>query len=608
MSPRAVELIAWALAHSLWQATAAAALFALVDALAPVRKARLRYAAGLLTLCAQLAAPVLTLLVLARTAAPPPSVLGPSAGGGDGLRVAYWTASVWALGAAMMGLRLLLGVAGARRLILRAEPLPTAWTAQLEALCERLRVRRKVRWLASRFLDVPLTVGSLRPVVLIPLSALTGMPPQTLELLATHELLHVRRFDYLFNLLQSAIEVVLFFHPAVWWVSRCVRAEREACCDDGVVRAGADPLAYARALATLEQQRRAELVLSSNGGALMWRIQRLMQSGAGRQSYVSSWGVLAALVGLASAGLVLAAAPSARLSSRWLPPALEPYRGAIEAAAARHQVDADLLAVMVLAESAADARAKSPYGARGLMQLMPKTAERVAAARQLPFSVAQLEDPAFNVDLGAAYLAQQLSRFERAADPTALAVAAYNAGPERAQAWSEGREPLSTETDRYQQLVLGMWRERGGERSSAYEAWRERQRTKAADRAVAPVAVSKVTLPFGTQPNPFDGKPYAHSGVDIAAPTGTSVLAPLDGVVEEVSSDAERGTVVVLSHGGGFKTRYHHLGGVQVRAEQPVRKGEAFATVGATGKVTGPHVHFEVLDLGQAFDPAPFLR
>ncbi len=604
----AAELVTWTLAHSLWQATLAAALFAALDLAAGPSRARLRYGAALATLAVQAAAPVLTFALLWSEAAPQ-GVL--PLGGAAQTAVPRWVASAWGVGAALMGLRLCAGVWGVRRLVARAHPLRDEWRLRLEALRARVGVRKPVRWLASWLCEVPVTVGHLRPVVLIPVSALAGLSVPELELLVAHELWHVRRWDYLVNLLQSVVEAALFFHPAVWWVSARVRAEREACCDDGVVRAGADPLAYARALTALEAQRRAkpgELALASNGGALMWRVKRLVQRGAAPRAQASAWGVLSAAAVVLTAGWVLAAAPSARVQSPWLPPALEPYRAEIEGAAAKAQVDADLLAVMVLAESSADPRAVSPGGARGLLQLMPATAQKLSVARGLPYAVERLDEPAFNLELGARYLAEQLARFASAEDPVALAVAAYNAGPEKVEAFTQGRGALPAETQGYQRLVLGMWRERAASRSTAFEAWRERVLGKVAARAVRPVAGARVTLAYGAQTHPFDGKPYEHAGVDLPAALGTPVLAPLDGVVKEVSADEQRGTVVVLQHKGGLQTRYHHLGEVQVRAEQAIKQGQPFATVGTTGKTTGPHVHYEVVDLGRPVDPAGFLR
>jgi beta-lactamase regulating signal transducer with metallopeptidase domain len=118
----------------------------------------------------------------------------------------------------------------------------------------------------------------LRPVILLPASALTGLSPQQLEAIIAHELAHIRRHDYLINLLQTVVETLLFYHPAVWWVSRRIRQEREHCCDDLAVAVCGDALTYARALLEMEQLRAAgpQLAMAANGGSLMNRIQRLV--------------------------------------------------------------------------------------------------------------------------------------------------------------------------------------------------------------------------------------------------------------------------------------------------------------------------------------------
>jgi TonB family protein len=151
----------------------------------------------------------------------------------------------------------------------------------------------------SALVQVPTVIGWLRPVVLIPASCLTGLSTMQIEAILAHELAHIRRHDYLVSVLQSVIETLLFYHPAVWWVSRQVRRERECCCDEMAVAVGGDRLAYARALSALEERRSysPEFVLGANGGVLTMRIKRLLgckESSAASQ--LVSIALLAALV------------------------------------------------------------------------------------------------------------------------------------------------------------------------------------------------------------------------------------------------------------------------------------------------------------------------
>ena len=130
-------------------------------------------------------------------------------------------------------------------------PAPSEWQQALDRLKTRIRVSRPVRLLVSSLVQAPAVVGWLRPVVLVPVGALAGLPAEQIEALLVHELAHIRRHDYLVNVLQSVVEALLFYHPAVWWVSGHIRTEREQCCDDVAVSVSGDVLTYARALAEI---------------------------------------------------------------------------------------------------------------------------------------------------------------------------------------------------------------------------------------------------------------------------------------------------------------------------------------------------------------------
>jgi soluble lytic murein transglycosylase-like protein len=161
---------------------------------------------------------------------------------------------------------------------------------------------------------------------------------------------------------------------------------------------------------------------------------------------------------------------------RWLPPSLARYEAELTQAAQRHGVDPALVAIVSLVESLGDPQAESPGGARGLMQLMPGTAASIAAERQLAgHTLERLFEPAYNLDLGAWYLAQQLASFgsgaavERSVE---LAAVAYNGGPELARAYLERGAALWPETARYRDLVVGMWNERAQPESPTFSAWK----------------------------------------------------------------------------------------------------------------------------------------
>jgi GWxTD domain-containing protein len=209
-----------------------------------------------------------------------------------------WIVAAWLLGAGLFSMRSLIGWIAAMRLkrsgVCAAEE---AWRNTLERLSDRIRLSRPVKLLESCLTDVPIVVGFLRPAILIPAALFTGFPPDQLEFILIHELAHIRRGDYLVNLLQSLVEDVLFYHPAVWWVSSVMRAERENCCDDIVVDETHNARGFAAALAALEQNRWSahEAALAVNGGHLMNRVRRLLE-GRDRPHFAVSQAFFAGLL------------------------------------------------------------------------------------------------------------------------------------------------------------------------------------------------------------------------------------------------------------------------------------------------------------------------
>ena len=190
-----------------------------------------------------------------------------------------WIVSLWLVGLLALSSRLTIGLRHVQRLKSKdVVPVTAQLQAHLVDLCERMRISRSVHLLESALIQVPTTIGSLRPVVLLPASALTGLTPSQLEMIMAHELAHIRRHDYLFNLIQTVIEILFFYHPTVWWIGNRVRVERENCCDDLAVAVCGDPLTYAHALTKMEQLRGVspQLAMAANNGSLLHRICRLV--------------------------------------------------------------------------------------------------------------------------------------------------------------------------------------------------------------------------------------------------------------------------------------------------------------------------------------------
>jgi uncharacterized protein (TIGR03435 family) len=192
---------------------------------------------------------------------------------------ANWIVFAWLIGVLFFSIRLAGGWMMTQRLRSQlTRPVPPAWQQRFDELQCRLSLSRPIQLAASPLIHTPTVIGWWRPMVLVPLSAVTGLEPDLVAGLLAHELTHVRRHDYLVNALQCAVEAVLFYHPAVWWLSRQIRDAREQCCDDVAVSLCGDTLSYVRALAELETQRaivRAPAVAAS-GGSLSGRIARLL--------------------------------------------------------------------------------------------------------------------------------------------------------------------------------------------------------------------------------------------------------------------------------------------------------------------------------------------
>lgn len=188
--------------------------------------------------------------------------------------------SIWLFGVFILSVRAIGGWILVQRLKRKYnKEASTEWQETLVELAKRLRVSRPVRLCESALAEVPTAIGWLRPVILVPVGALTGLSAQQIEALLAHELAHIRRYDYLVNIFQTVIETFLFYHPAVWWVSRQIRTEREHCCDDLAVAMCGNVLTYARALTDLEGLRhnmKEQFAMASDGGSLTHRVKRLL--------------------------------------------------------------------------------------------------------------------------------------------------------------------------------------------------------------------------------------------------------------------------------------------------------------------------------------------
>ena len=325
-----VQTAGWALLHFLWQGCLIGLLLFCAQVLGARQSAQMRYRSACAALLLMALAPLVTMNVLRG-----PSVVNttlaqrlepfqtdrwstatsfeaftPSWPSILNEKIQHWLPWImagWLCGVCLLSLRLVGGVFYTRRLTRRGTaPVDPEWQERLLRVCQQLRISQSVRLLESACVQVPTVIGWLRPVILLPASTLTGLTTMQLEAILAHELAHIRRQDYFVNLLQTAVETLLFYHPAVWWVSWQVRVEREHCCDDVAVTVQGNALTYARALAELEllRAREPKLALAANGGSLLERIERVLGRSRSLNSQPASWlagaMVVTSLVGLAA--------------------------------------------------------------------------------------------------------------------------------------------------------------------------------------------------------------------------------------------------------------------------------------------------------------------
>jgi beta-lactamase regulating signal transducer with metallopeptidase domain len=328
------DALGWSLLHFVWQGILIALVLSGVLALLRNARPHVRYAAN----CAALLAMPLCALATFAAFAYPGTAYQHSAPGSwplglssevtrvtgisspralaDYIPALVWT---WIAGVLLSTLRSVGGWAMAERFARRqTRPADDTWNERFAALTRRLAIAGPVRLAISSLAQVPAVVGCLRPVVLLPASVLTGLTAEQIEALLVHELAHIRRHDYLVNLLQTVVETLFFYHPAVWWINRNIRSEREDCCDDLAVELCGNPLTYVRALTALEQTRLGapRLAMAADGGGLLRRVQRLLGASHTPRTTPTAWiagiGVLACLLiaGVSGRGLAQHPAPS----------------------------------------------------------------------------------------------------------------------------------------------------------------------------------------------------------------------------------------------------------------------------------------------------------
>lgn len=340
LSPGVLHALGWALIHALWQDLALAALAAV--AMAVSRRPSVRYGIAVGALVLMLAAPMATFFVFMKSASvadagismpavPPMAISASPAMPGKGVAMAVekpanlpsrllapdvlspnilpWLVGAWLLGVTLFSLRL---AGGFLLLEHRRRKQSAALNPRIHAMCQQLQrqlgLDRAIRYLECGWLQAPAVIGWIRPIVFLPVSALTGLNEEQLRAVIAHELAHIRRLDAFVNLFQMLVETGLFYHPAVWWLNRRIRAERELCCDEIAVSLTGNRLEYARALTRMAEWEKAPaLAMAANRGSLSERVFHVMEPepfGAGQRMLGLTGSVLFLAAALISANIL----------------------------------------------------------------------------------------------------------------------------------------------------------------------------------------------------------------------------------------------------------------------------------------------------------------
>ena len=393
-----MHTLAWSLLHFLWQGAAIAAVAAAF--MFVFRKPATRYLVGIAALALMLVSFGVTFTLISGSHAagelplqgrrPPPrsppseQLRTPTFHLGEQAAVAsdggfLWIARGWLVGVFVFALRIAFGLLVIEHLRRRnLIALPDALVDRFRALQRRLGISRAVRYCECHSLSVPAVIGFFRPIVLLPMRALTGLTPEQLEAVIAHELGHIKRFDVAVNFFQVIAESLFFFHPAVWWLNKRIRADREDCCDDIAIATCGGTVGYARALATMESWRAVpSFAMAATGSPVTARVARLLgvstNKGGGRTA------------GMVTASLVLATALVAGAVSLGVAPVMAQNNGSLE----QLVVQAEVAATPAAHVSAQPAVA----AAAGRVSAASVSAQAAVAAEPAPRPVAPPAPP-----------------------------------------------------------------------------------------------------------------------------------------------------------------------------------------------------------------------
>lgn len=331
LSDQIINAISWTLLHSLWQGLAAALLASLVILLTRHAKASIRYNLLLAVFALQLIAAGITFSIIVNrevgsstvtntqnvsTVQPPVQATGAPATVQTGFAERMYNyfsehapliVSIWLFVILLMLIKMMAELAYLQKLRNQKVFQPADnWKEMVQRLSAELSVSKPVTLLESALAKAPVVIGFFKPVILMPLSLLSNFSPEQIEAILRHELAHIRRNDYIVNMVQSVAEIIFFFNPSVWWISSLIRDEREHCCDELAVNGGnMNKRVFVEALLSFQEYQLAGRFAQGFAGPrykMLHRVQRIFKIN-NKTAYPMTKIILTTCVVIAVAGL-----------------------------------------------------------------------------------------------------------------------------------------------------------------------------------------------------------------------------------------------------------------------------------------------------------------
>ncbi|MEL6989109.1 MAG: M56 family metallopeptidase, partial [Bacteroidota bacterium] len=292
-SSELIHAIGWTIIHSLWQASIIAILMSVALNVIKNNKTQLRYNIAFFAIFMVLVSALCTFIYLIGKYDPVVSTSGvyifegmsnadPSSLGGIHLILEKYLpmiTTVWFAGVLFFLVKMLGGFWYIQKLKQSGiNSVPGHYLSRLKVLKKKLKVSKPVRLLESARIKTPMVIGYLKPVILFPIGTIMHLSPQQVEAILLHELAHVKRNDFLQNIIQTFIEILFYYHPVVWYISASIRAERESCCDEVAIKLSGNNIEYAKALIEIESSGNPALAMHFGGTKHNFynRIQRIL--------------------------------------------------------------------------------------------------------------------------------------------------------------------------------------------------------------------------------------------------------------------------------------------------------------------------------------------